>query len=272
MIKVAVVGLGIIGGSVAGALKQSGKYIVGGQNRSHFAVEYALNHNIIDEEVKDITEYDVVIVALPPDITMNYIEQTKFKDNAIVADICGVKKSLEDFIYSKPRKFRYVGTHPMAGKEVNGVENSSAELFKKANMVLVSCDKTEKNAYDTIYQMTLDMGFGRIMECNAEYHDHKIAYTSQLAHIVSNAYVKNEQSENCLGFTGGSFQDMTRIAAVEEDIWTELYRHNRNALLPDLQTLIARLSEYEEALKNEDYEKLRTLLRDGKLIKQKIKK
>lgn len=270
--KVAVVGLGIIGGSVASSLKKSGNYIVGGQNRSQGAVDYALSHGIIDEEVKDIKEYDVVIVALPPDIAMKYLDETEFKDGTIVSDICGVKQSLEDFIYAKDRNFRYVGTHPMAGKEVNGIENSSAELFVGANIVLVSCDKTDQEAYATIYQMVKDMRFGRIMECDASFHDRKIAYTSQLAHIVSNAYVKSPQCTDCLGFTGGSFQDMTRIAAVEEDIWTELYRHNREALLPELQRLIQNLSEYEDALKVENYEKLRMLLREGKLIKQKIQK
>lgn len=272
MLKVAVVGLGIIGGSLAGALKKSGKYFVGGKNRSAFSIEYALKHGYIDEPVKNLSDYDVVFIALPPDQTMRFLDTEAFKDGGIVADICGVKEPIERVVYSKKRNYRYVGTHPMAGKEVSGIQNASSDLFQGANMVLTSCDHTDEEAYNLLKEMTLDMGFGRIVECSAVKHDKKIALTSQLAHVVSNAYVKSEEIDGCIGFTGGSFQDMTRIAAVDEAVWTDLYFYNRKNLLRELNALISHLSQYSDALENVDKEKLRELLKEGRFLKEKMKK
>lgn len=270
--KVAVVGLGIIGGSVAASLKQSGKYHVGGMNRSSFPIDFALTHGYIDEEVLSLKDYDVIIVALPPETTMKFLDTVEVNDGTIVADICGVKRVIEQTVYSKPRNYRYIGTHPMAGKETNGIESASPDLFKRANMILIKNDNTDEDAYNTIKRMSMDMGFGRIVECSSDYHDKKIAITSQLAHIVSNAYIKSKEAQNCSGFTGGSFQDMTRIAAVDENVWTDLYQYNRENLLEELSELIDHLSEYRQALSEEDKEKVRSLLKEGRLCKESLKK
>ena len=272
MLKVAVVGLGIIGGSLAGALKKSGNYTVGGMNRSDYPIEYSLEHGFLDERAESLIGYDVVFIALPPEQTLRFLDVQTFQDGGIVADICGIKEPIEQLVYSKKRNYRYVGTHPMAGKEVSGIQNASPNLFSGANMVLTSCKDTDAEAYDCIKKMSVDMGFGRIVECSSSFHDKKIALTSQLAHILSNAYVKSDEIDSCFGFTGGSFQDMTRIAAVDENVWTDLYSFNSKNLLHQLNDLIFHLSQYGDALERGDKETLRNLLKEGRIIKETMKK
>ena len=268
--KICVAGLGIIGGSMCMALKRA-DYEVYGYNRSQKPVEYALEHGIIDGAVSEFTVFDVVFVALPPKATVDFINAHKFKKGAIVADICGVKKYIEDEIYKMDRNFRYVGCHPMAGKEVAGIQNASEKLFDGASMIVTSCDKTDSDAYDTVISLATEMGFGRIVECSAEFHDRKIAYTSQLAHIVSNAYVKDADAEDCIGFTGGSFQDMTRIAGVDEGVWSELYLKNRKNVSDKISALITSLTEIKEAVDSGDENQLKEVLKVGREQFENIK-
>lgn len=268
--KIAVIGLGIIGASIARSLQRGG-YSCDGWNRSKETLSIALENSYIDNEVTDISAYDVVFVALPPIASMEYIEESEFKKNAIIADICGVKGVMENFIYSKTRDFRYVGTHPMAGKETRGIFSSSSELFKGASMIITENEKTDKSAVEVIKTLSKAMGFSKIVQCSAEYHDKKIALTSQLAHIVSNAYVKSPTVEGYQGFTGGSFQDMTRVAGVDENVWTQLYLMNRVNLLEEVDTLIKHLKVYRDALENSDEKALSEALKEGRIIREDIK-
>ncbi len=246
--KICVAGLGLIGGSMCMALKRAG-YKVDGYNRSAEPLGYALKNGIIDNVATSFESYDVVFVALPPKPTVGFIIGTDFKEGAIVADICGVKKYIEDAVYAAKLDIKYVGTHPMAGKEVSGVENACADLFDKASMVVTRGICADERAISTIKELVKDMGFARIVECSAELHDKKIAYTSQLAHVVSNCYVNDPEIDGCLGFTGGSFQDMTRIAGVDENIWSELYLLNGDNLLEKAETLYKSLGGFIAALK-----------------------
>ena len=246
--KICVAGLGLIGGSMCMALNRAG-YKVDGYNRSQAPLDYALKNGIVDSAAESFDSYDVVFVALPPKPTVNFILNTRFKDGAIVADICGVKKYIEDAVKAAHLKVNYVGTHPMAGKEVSGVENACADLFDRASMVITRGICADERAFDVIKGLTKDMGFARIVECSAELHDKKIAYTSQLAHVVANCYVNDPEIDGCLGFTGGSFQDMTRIAGVDENIWSELYLLNGENLLEKAETLHKSLSGFIAALK-----------------------
>lgn len=249
--KICVAGLGLIGGSLALSLKRAG-YRVEGYNRSQKALDYALSHGVIDGEAVDFTDYDVVFVALPPEAAIAFMLTTPFKDGAVVSDICGVKECVESEIYAEERNFYYVGTHPMAGKEVSGVENACADLFDSASMVITHGIYTDERALNTVKKLVKDMGFKRIVECTASLHDKKIAYTSQLAHVVSNSYVKDGEISGCLGFTGGSFQDMTRIAGVDENVWAELYLKNCDNLLSTTRRLRDSLSEFISALESAD--------------------
>ena len=260
--KVGIAGLGLIGGSLALALRRAGYYVVG-YNRSRPAVEYALSHGVIDEE-GELCGCDVVFVALPPVPAAEYICTAPFAERAVVADICGVKRYIEAEVLVRRPQLRYVGTHPMAGKEVSGVENACADLFDSASMVLTSNIYTDQRAYALIKTLVKDMGFKRLVECSAEVHDKKIAYTSQLAHVVSNCYVKDGNIEGCLGFTGGSFQDMTRIAGVDEGVWSELYLLNADNLVGDIRLLASHLTEVAAALERRDGGKLTGILRAGR--------
>ena len=261
--KIVVYGLGIIGASLCMALTRAG-HTVYGKNRSRAPVAYALERRMIAGEAQTYAGADAVFLALPPDVTARELDEGKFDEGTVVCDICGVKACLETLVYAKPRVYRYVGLHPMAGKETSGIRSADARLFEGANLVITPCARTDAEALSCVRTLAREMGFGRIVECSAEEHDRKIALTSQLAHIVSNAYAKSEQAQACAGFTGGSFQDMTRIAGVDERMWTQPYRANRENLLGELDGLIARLGEYREALARDDGEVLSALLREGR--------
>lgn len=263
--RICVAGLGIIGGSLCMALKRAG-YAVDGYDISPLPPTYALNNGIIDGIAEGLEDYDLVFVAMPYGATIDFILNTEFKAGAIVSDICGVKKPVEDAVLSKSPNFYYVGCHPMAGKEVSGIENACADLFDGRSMVITDNAKTDKKALETIMKLTKDMGFGYIVRCPAEIHDRKIAYTSQLAHVVSNAYVKDEDLEDCLGFTGGSFQDMTRIAGVDEAVWASLYLANARNITEKISSLIYSLEEIKRAVTDGNEEELKKILAVGRKL------
>lgn len=267
--NIIVYGLGIIGASLAAALKDAGHTVLA-KNRSRGPVEYALSHQMIDAEASSYEGADVVFLALPPDATIRELQEGKFPDGCIVSDICGVKQAVEEAVFSAPRNYRYVGTHPMAGKETSGITSASRDLYRGKNLVITRSDRTDPAALKLIRGLAKDAGFGRIVECSAKEHDEKIALTSQLAHIVSNAYGKSPQALDVVGFTGGSFQDMTRVGGVDESLWTDLYFYDREPLLHELSSLIDRLSEYREALAQDDRETMRALLREGRLAHDKF--
>lgn len=253
------------------ALKKAG-HAVAGWNRPSETLKYALKHGVIDCYADDLTAYDVVFVALPLQATVDFIDNSVFKDGAIVSDICGVKGFIEQSIYSKPRNFRYVGCHPMAGKEVSGIENACAELFDGAGMIITHCGETDGNAVKTVLSLSKDMGFGYAVRCSAQTHDKKIAYTSQLAHIVSNAYVKDGELFGCAAFTGGSFQDMTRIAGVDENVWASLYLKNPENVAEKIDSLIVSLTQIKNAVAGGDEEKLKNVLAEGRELFSSSKK
>ena len=247
------------------SLKRAG-YAVDGWNRSPQPLQYALKNGIIDEAAHDFCGYDVVFVALPPKATLEFICGTAFKNGALVSDICGVKGFIEKAVFSKPRNFKYVGCHPMAGKEVSGIENACADLFDGASMIITRRNETDADAADKVIDLSRDMGFGRAVLCTAKTHDEKIAYTSQLAHIVSNAYVKSPSLKNCICFTGGSFQDMTRIAGVDENVWASLYLNNAENVAAEIDLLVDSLTRVKEAVLEKDSRKLKSILAEGRSL------
>ncbi len=270
MKRTAVVGLGIIGASVCGALSKAGIEVHGIDiNEKNVAV--AIEKGFISAKADTLSSYDVVFIAVPLRATKRILQTETFKDGALVMDICGVKSEIETAVYSRKPNFRYVGLHPMAGKETSGIESASPDLFRMANLIITRSAQTDENAVAEAKELAKAMRFGKIVECTAEEHDKKIAITSQLAHIVSNAYVKSPQVKNCNGFTGGSFQDMTRIAGVDEKTWTELYMGNRDCVLDELNGIIEHLTVYRDALADKDEQKLSDTLKEGRLIRENIK-
>ncbi len=271
MEKIAVIGLGIIGGSICASLTRAG-YDIYGYDLNEANCDEAIKRGYILEKTEDFSSFDVVFVAVPPKATLSVLENTSFKSGALVMDICGVKKAVENLVYQKDRNYRYLGLHPMAGKETSGIFSASEDMFDNANLIITICEKTDENALRTCRTLAAKMGFGCIVECSADEHDKKIALTSQLAHLVSNAYVKSPQVIGCEPFTGGSFQDMTRIAGVDEKIWTQLYLFNKENVVEELDLLISHLSEYRDALKENNGDEVSERLKEGRLIREKIKR
>ena len=181
MKKTAVIGLGIIGGSICRALTRAGCFVAG-NDLSDEIVSYAKREGYIRERAETLSEYDTVFLAVPPRAAIALLESDSFKPNALVADVCGVKAAVEKAVYSMPRSYRYIGLHPMAGKETSGLASSSENLFAGANLVITFAPQTEESALIEAREYAALMGFGRITECSAEEHDKKIALTSQLAH------------------------------------------------------------------------------------------
>ncbi len=260
--RICVAGLGIIGGSICMSLKRAG-YAVDGWNRSAGTLQYCLDNHIIDGKAEKFADYDVVIIALPPEATIDFINKASFKDGAVVADACGVKGWMEERVYARDRNFRYVGCHPMAGKETSGIKSACETLFDGASIVVVEAPQTDPDAYNIIISLARDMRFRLAVKCSAEVHDRKIAYTSQLCHIISNCYVKNDEIENCLGFTGGSFRDMTRISRVSPDMWTQLYMKNSASLVADIDNLVDNLQKVRDAIAAGDERKVEEVLAGG---------
>lgn len=271
---IAVVGMGLIGGSLCRAFKHYTPHRVLGATRNQKTVAFALSVGAIDGPLTDLREADVVFVALPPEATMDYLRDhvAEFKPGTIVADICGVKQPIidaADQLYYD-HGVRYVGTHPMAGKEVAGFANSDVDLYKNASYIITPTALTDRDAVDTLSSLATAIGFTRIELTDPLRHDTIISYTSQLAHVVSSAYIKSPTAELTLGFTAGSFQDMTRVAKLDPDMWTTLFALNQGPLLKEIDTLIGNLTVFREALAAGDLTQVRALLEQGRQLREAV--
>ena len=273
--KVGICGLGLIGGSMAKAYKAKG-HTVYGYDKDSSTLGYAMIASIIDDELNEqrIKKCDLILVALYPKTTIDYLRSIAplVERNTVVMDLCGTKQLVcdEGFKLAKEYGFTFVGGHPMAGTQYSGIKYSSADLFKGAPMVIVPPICDDISLLDKIKQLLLPAEFGKLSITTAKEHDSTIAFTSQLAHVVSNAYVKSPTAEKHKGFSAGSYKDLTRVAWLNEDMWTELFLENREALLYEIDTIISSLSEYRSAIENDDAVCLNKLLRDGRIAKEKI--
>ncbi len=273
---IGIAGLGLIGGSLAKAVKKYTDNIVLGFDQDRQVMQNALSSGAVDGVLTDerLSGCGVVFVALYPKAAVEFVlsREKNFGPDTVVVDCCGVKQA----VFHPCREasvrggFVYIGGHPMAGTEKSGFANSSADLFKGASMVLTPPEEVLDESLKKVSDLCSRIGFGRIQISTPEQHDRMIALTSQLAHIISNAYVKSPNALNHAGFSAGSFKDMTRVARLNEDMWTELFLDNRLFLLNELNGLISRLNEYAYALERGDGEKLRALLREGRLIKEEV--
>lgn len=271
--KVLVVGLGLIGGSLCKAMK---KYT------SHFVVGCDLNHDIEFSALRDVaidmefdgnySGFDLVIVSLFPEAAEKYIMENagNFDKNTLITDVCGIKGdfSLRMKKMAEENGLRYLGMHPMAGKEFGGYHNSSADLFQNANFIITPFEDSKQEDFDLLSGLAKEIGAGKIVNTSPENHDRMIAYTSQLAHIVSSAYVKSPELDLECGFSGGSFQDMTRIATMNEKMWTDLFMQNKEYLIYELELLIENLNKYNEALKKSDSDEMLRLIAEGRQLKE----
>lgn len=271
--NILVVGLGLIGGSLCKALKKYTYHTVYGSD-INYDIEYAALRDVaIDKPFNgDFTDVDLAVIALFPDAAENWLRSnaSKMNKNTLITDVCGIKGRFADRMkdISEENGLRYVGLHPMAGKEFGGYHNSTADLFIKANFIVAPFETSSEDDVELLKSLARELGAGKIVVTTPENHDRMIAYTSQLAHIVSSAYVKSPELGLECGFSGGSFQDMTRIATMNEKMWTELFMQNREYLIYELDLLIENLSKYSVALKNDDAKEMNRLIAEGRELKE----
>jgi prephenate dehydrogenase len=271
--NILTVGLGLIGGSLCKAMKKYTYHTVTGCDRNH-DIEFAALRDVAIDKAFDgnYSGYDLVIIALFPKAAEQFLRDNadRFTKGTLITDVCGIKGdfSVRMKKTAEENGLRYVGIHPMAGKEFGGYYNSTADLFVKANFIIAPFDDSEENDINLLIELAKEIGAGKIVVTSPENHDKMIAYTSQLAHIVSSAYVKSPELGLECGFSGGSFQDMTRIATMNEDMWTDLFMQNRRHLMYELDMLIQNLNKYNDALKNSDNAAMRKLIAEGRELKE----
>ncbi len=268
--NVGIVGLGLIGGSMAKSIKIRTAHTVWGVDLDAETMTLARLSGAIDGALKreNLPNCDLVLVAIRPAAAIRWVSENAdlIAKKAIVVDLCGVKRSVCEQLapIAKQHGFAYIGGHPMAGRERGGFVSSSEELFTGASMILTPDQNTDMRMLETLKAFFTDIGFAGLTFSTPEEHDRIIAYTSQLAHLVSSAYVKSPEAQRRRGFSAGSFRDMTRVAHLDEAMWTELFLDDADYLTEQLTILIDHLNEYREALSAHDAEKLQALLKDGR--------
>ncbi len=273
--NIGIVGLGLIGGSLAKSAKKNTKHKVYGYDLDKNVINKAISENSIDGELTEmrLSSCDYVFIPLYPEAVIDYVKANadNFKENAVVIDCAGVKRSVCDvcFKIAEEHNFSFVGGHPMAGTQFSGFENSKDTMFYNAPFVLTPRENEDILTLANAREVIMSLGFGRVSVMTAKKHDKLIAFTSQLAHIVSNAYVKSPSALERKGISAGSYKDLTRVAYLNENMWTELFLDNKDNLIPELDNIIAELQKYSAAMKNNDSDTLRKLLKDGKEMKLK---
>ena len=272
---VGICGLGLIGGSMAKAYKEAGHRVLGfdiNQATLGYAALAGIADGVLNADT--IPTCDLLLIGLYPRKAVEYLEEIapSINKTTLVMDLCGTKKEIcaRGFALAEQYGFTFVGGHPMAGTQYSGIKYAKATLFKNAPMVLVPPIYDDISFLDHVRQMLAPAGFGKFSVTTAEAHDEMIAFTSQLAHLVSNAYVKSPSARGHKGFSAGSYKDMTRVAWLNESMWTELFLENKEPLLFELDQLICSLNEYRAAIAADDADTLCGLLKDGRLAKEQI--
>ncbi len=267
--KIGIIGLGLIGGSMAKAIKQTGAHRVLGMDIQESVIRRALLLDSIDDRLTDdmLVECEMVIIALYPTETIQFVKEkgALLKKGTIVLDCCGVKVNISRQVrpLASQLGLHFVGGHPMAGIEFSGFEYAKESLFSGASMILTPPGDMDIRITDKLKHFFISLGFGHIEITTPEKHDKIIAYTSQLAHVLSNAYVKSPTAEQHKGYSAGSYLDLTRVAKLNPDMWTELFLENKGYLIDEIDGLINRLRLYRDAIEGEEKAELHRLLNEG---------
>ena len=266
--KILIVGLGLLGGSYARVLKRFGFHI-SAITKEQSSIDYALTEGLIDEgstelDEKIIGEADIVIFALYPHIFVEWIEKNQhlLKSGALITDVTGVKCSI---VYKVQEMLRsdveFIAAHPMAGREVSGVENSTDKMFAGANYIVTPTDKNTPEAIGTCMELGRLLGFSNVTTLSPEEHDEMIGFLSQLTHCIAITLMTCNDKENMEKFTGDSFRDLTRIARINDLMWSELFIENKTALLKQMNLFINKFNELKSMLETEDVEAMRKMMR-----------
>ena len=273
--KVGIVGLGLIGGSFAKAYHAAG-HTVAAFDINETMLSFAKLDGAVTEDLTDdvIPDCDLILICTYPEAAVRYMEEKGplFGKKPVVIDCCGTKGNIVDrgFALAKKYGFTYIGGHPMAGTQFSGFKYSRADLYVGAPMVLVPSKNDDITFLDRVKTLLKPAGFGSITVTTAETHDKVIAFSSQLAHVVSNAYVKSETAKIHTGMSAGSYKDLTRVAWLNPEMWTQLFFDNRENLMAEIDTLIAHMKEYRDALADGDRETMKRLLEEGRRRKEEV--
>lgn len=273
---IGIVGLGLIGGSLARAYKESGEATVYGMDKNESVQEFARMAGVIDGALNDetLSLCDLVLLAVYPGGCIDYFRENvdKFSKHTLIMDCGGTKSVVCGAIFPLAKEYglTFVGGHPMAGSHNSGFKFSRGNLFRGAPMVIVPPVFDDILLLDRVKTLLAPVGFGRFSVTTAEKHDEMIAFTSQLAHVVSNAYIKSPTAALHKGFSAGSYKDMTRVAWLDPNMWSELFLENKEHLLFEMDTIIASLNEYRQAIAEDDHSRLIALLDDGRKRKEEV--
>ena len=266
--KILIVGLGLLGGSYAKVLKRFGFHI-SAITLEQSSIDYAIRENIIDEgstelDERMIGEADLVIFALYPHVFVEWIEKNQglLKSGALITDVTGVKRSI---VYQIQKMLRpdveFIPAHPMAGREVSGVENSTDRMFFGANYIVTPTEKNTPEAIETCMELGRLLGFSNVTALSPEEHDEMIGFLSQLTHCIAITLMTCNDKEHMEKFTGDSFRDLTRIAKINDLMWSELFVANKDVLLEQMDLFIGKFGELRRMLEEEDVEGMRKMMR-----------
>lgn len=260
-----IVGLGLLGGSYTKGLKEAG-YRVYGIARRQETIDYALNHRLIDdgsiEPEAFLDQADVVIFGLYPHIMIDWIKehQHAFRPHTLLTDVSGVKVNVADTIQSFLRDdVEFIAAHPMAGRETSGIEYANTEMFKDANYIIVPTEKNSEEAVAASRQIAEILQFHHIATLSMQEHDEMIGFLSQLTHVIAVSLMNTHDNSHLVEYTGDSFRDLTRIAKINETMWTELFLLNKKILLHEIDAFANELKHFRDTLENEDTEEMKRL-------------
>ena len=272
---VGIVGLGLIGGSFAKAYHEAGERVLAFDS-DRGVLAFAVISGAVDEELADETlgQCDLILLAVCPAAAVDWFQKNaaKIDPHTVVIDCCGTKRTVcaACFPIAEQYGLTYLGGHPMAGTQFSGFKYAKADLFAGAPMVLVPPRFDDIELLGRVKALLSPAGFGSYSVTTAEQHDEMIAFTSQLAHVASNAYIKSPTAKKHKGFSAGSYKDMTRVAWLAPHMWAELFMENKDFLLKEIDCYIEHLSEYKTAMENGDEETLIRLLDEGKRRKEEV--
>lgn len=273
--NVLIVGLGLIGASLAKTLKKNTSHTVIGWNRKESVTARALNDGVIDKSGaldKLIPQADITIINFYPQAIIPFILDNRdlFKKHSIVTDSCGIKTKICRELEKENFDFYYIGAHPMAGREVSGYDNSLDTLFDNASFICTPYDDTPRNKTDALVGLAQEMGFARTVVTTPEHHDEMIAFTSQIAHVLACSYVLSPLAPYHAGYSAGSYRDVSRVARINADMWTELFIDNKDALVREIDDLVSNLMKFKYSIVNADASSLHDLMEKGNKIKEEI--
>ncbi len=273
--NIAVVGLGIIGGSFCKAFKKYTNHRIIGLNRTQATAQKALECGAIDEigTPQELEKADLIILAMYPQADVDFVKNygKYIKKGTIVTDASGIKRAICPQLKELAEQFEFVflGSHPMAGKETNGFDVADADLYKNASFIITPCGAEQKYV-DLLAELAKSIGFTTIKITTPEEHDRMIAFTSQLPHVLACSYVLSPSCPNHKGFSAGSYRDVSRVANINSKLWSELFLENKEPLVEELDILIENITKIINAVKSEDKDKLANLLEQGHKVKEML--